>query len=260
MEPSAWSVVSLTHMRIFLFLLCSAGLLRADAIADLKTALASQSATSPVAARITYAFTNTLGEDKAATSTTGQATAQVTLMHEGLRIIWSPDLLASLDREAAESTRNPNAASPTREAMKHLDGSSMIDYLNAAPQLLRELSLAQLTGEQADTWQGKPARRLSLKLEVPLSEEDRKVIKQVDATAQLWLDADGLPLAAERTISFKGRAMLVITFEHSQKEKFEFVRTGGRLVTVTHTSETADKGGGQHTRSQTQTTLALIAP
>lgn len=247
-------------MRTLLLLLCCAGCLRADAVADLKALLLRQSATTPVAAQVAFAYTDTHGEEKAATTTTGQATAQVALAAAGLRIVWSPDQLTLVAREQAEAAGQPKPVMPTREAMRRLDGATLLDYFMAAPQLLRVLEIAQLTGEQADTWQGQPARRLTFKLNLPLSEEDRKMIKQIDATAQIWLAADGQPLAAERNIALKGRALLVISFEHVQKETFTYARAGERLVVVSHVQETMDKGGGQHSRTQSQTTLTLQDP
>ena len=44
--------------------------------------------------------------------------------------------------------------------------------------------------------------------------EDRKVIKELDATAKVWLGTDGLPFAAESSVRLKGRALVVIGFEH----------------------------------------------
>ncbi len=144
--------------------------------------------------------------------------------------------------------------------MTRLSAPQVHDYLSAADGLLRQLATAKLLGHEDTRRQDQPARLLTLKLEPPLSDEDRKVIKELDATAKVWLGTDGLPLAAESSLRLKGRVMVVIGFEHSEKETFTFARLGDRLVVTTHERETADKGGGQNARSRTTATLRPAAP
>ena len=244
-------------MRIALLLLLTATSLRADALSDLKEALLHLTGQDPVSASIDFAFTDTSGDEKKPVTNEGRATATVSLGSAGLQIVWSPEQLAAALREQKEGAGKRHAPAPTRQAMGRLSATQIYDYLDASAGVLGRLETATLVSEHEERWQDQPARLLTLKLEPPLSDEDRKVIKQIDATARIWVGTDGTPLAAESTLKLKGRAMLVIGFDHSEQEQFTFARAGDRLVIVSHRRETADNGGGQHHSSKTKATLVL---
>jgi hypothetical protein len=131
------------------------------------------------------------------------------------------------------------------------------EYLNAAGSLLRLLDQAQLLGATAAEWQGAPVRLLKFKLTPTLREKDKKYIKQLDATASLWIGADGLPVAAETRVYVKGRAFLVISFESDEREQFQFARAGDRLVTLRHVRDARGSGGGESHAQQTTATLQI---
>jgi hypothetical protein len=114
--------------------------------------------------------------------------------------------------------------------------------------------------ESTVDWEGQEATLLDLRLEPKLSERDRKYIKQAEGSARLWIGADGLPLAAERSYRVAGRAMLVISFESSQEERYTFGRHGDRLVVLTHRGETASSGAGEEGTQVVETRLTLAAP
>ena len=241
-----------------LFLLGAASL-HADSLSTLKESL-RLTGDDPVAATVEFSFADTTGDEKKPVTTTGRANATVSLDAEGLRIGWSPDQLAAAVREQKESAGKAGHPEPTRQAMARLGATQVYDYLDAGAELLRQLETATLVGEQEERWHEQPARRLTLKLEPPLSDEDRKVIKEIDATARVWVALDGTPLAAESTLRLKGRVMVLIGFEHSEQEQFTFARAGDRLVVTSHQRETADNGGGQHQRTKTTATLQLEPP
>ncbi|HLP00430.1 MAG TPA: hypothetical protein VK163_00290 [Opitutaceae bacterium] len=228
---------------------------RADALADFRTALQNLAGTEPVTGTLEFVFSDSSGDQKKPNTQEGRASATVSLGAEGLRIAWAPEQLASAVREANDASGKPKQPAPTRDAMSRLNAIEIYDYLEAGGELSRRLASAKLLGEKQETWNGQAARVLTFKLEPPLSDEDRKVIKEIDGSARLWIADDGTPLAAESSLRLKGRALVVIGFEHSQKEQFTFARLGDRLVVTSHQRETADDGGGQHTRSKINVTL-----
>ncbi|MFI5355301.1 MAG: hypothetical protein ACHQX0_06785, partial [Desulfobaccales bacterium] len=128
-------------------------------------------------------------------------------------------------------------------------------YVNGAQELLSTLEQGQVVAERSETWQGKPAKMLCFKLTPKLSKQDQKYVKELDATAKVWIGADGLPLAAETQVRMKGRALLVISFEQKQQEAFSFARMGNRLVVMHHTKESSGAGGGE--KGQTKTVVTL---
>jgi hypothetical protein len=152
---------------------------------------------------------------------------------------------------------DPEKKATTRQALDAMKASEVSDYLNGSEELLRTLEQAQLIEEKSEAWQGRPARLLLLKITPRMGQQERKYIKEMDATAKVWVGADGLPLAAESQVKLKGRALLVISFESQQREEFRFARAGNRLVVVHHTRESSGSGGGEKGQSKTVMNLNL---
>lgn len=240
-------------MRFVLLLLLSCTLARADALSDLKQLLASASGAELVTAHVVFESV-TLTNDGSA-STPQQVTLTATDGPEGLHLRWPRELLAQA--AGREHGQGGAQAAALRAAIDGLKPMDVHGYLNIARQLEEVLAYSELTEDRADTWQGRPARRLSLKLNPPLSKEDRKYIKELTAHATLWLDESGWPLAAERQLSVKGRAMLVITFEQNESESFEFVRAAGRLIASRHEKSSRGSGGGQSGGQKVSATLRV---
>lgn len=244
-------------MRLLLCLLLTATALRADPLVDLRATLRRLAGSDPVRATVDFAFSDTTGDEKKPQKQEGNATAVIALDADGLRLTWAPDLLAAARTEADNGAGKPKQPTPTRDAISRLNAVQLHDYLDAAAELARSLASAKLLTSEDTSWNNQPARLLTLRLEPALSDEDKKVIKEIDGTARLWLAADGTPLAAESSLRLKGRVMMVVGFEHSEKEQYTFGRAGDRLVVATHQRETADSGGGQRARSKTNVTIRL---
>lgn len=245
-------------MRLFIALfLTTTTMLRADTLSDLKETLRRFDNAGPVSATVEFAFSDRSGDEKKPQISEGRATAVSEIGSDGLRVLWSAEQLAAAAKEAEAASGKSDTPAPIREAMSRLSAAEIQDYLSAGSGLSRRLAIAKLLGEKTELWNGQNARVLSFELEPPLSAEDRKMIKEISGTARVWVSDDGTPLAAESALSLKGRAMLVISFAHSEQERFTFARAGNRLVVTSHHRETTDEGGGQHTQSKTDVTLRL---
>ena len=230
----------------------------ADPVADLKTALAGLNDDGTIRTEVTFTFSSKTGNDK--NPVAPEATIKVTVEDGagGLRVTWSRDLLKTIAEEAKAKSSDPEKRTPSERALRELGAGKLNSYLNAAPEILQSLEHAKLIEEKADPWQGRPARLLIFTIDVPLSARDKKIVKEANATAKIWVGADGLPLAAERSFSFKGRAMLVITFESSQLEKLEYARVGNRLVVVRHFEEQNSSGAGESGQQKSTAALTFI--
>lgn len=244
------------HLRL-LALLLTGGLLQADSLSELKEALTHLNGQEPVKASVDYQFWSRQGDDKAPVITEGKATTFVEDGPQGLKMSWNRALLQTAIQEAKAQAKDPEKKASTRRAIEGLKAVEVSDYLNGAEELLRTLEQGQLLEEKAETWQGKPAKRLQFKLTPRLSKQDKKYVKELEATVTVWIGTDGLPLAAESQTRMKGRALLVISFEQQQKETFQFARVGNRLVVMHHAQESSGSGGGEHGQSKTVVTLRL---
>jgi hypothetical protein len=239
-------------------LLLSCPLAQADALADLKQTLSTLNGSEPVNAKLDFTFSRRSGSDDEAVVTPPATVAvDVGLDAAGLRMNWSPATLAAAEAESNQT--DPEAKKPVSGALTEVTVTDVSEYLHAAPKLLNLLQQAELLEDKADTWQGQPAHVLSFKLNPPLSKQDQKYVKELDASARIWLDADGVPLAAERKFKVSGRAMLVISFESSSEETFEYQRSGDHLVVLKHHKHDSSSGGGESGQRQTDARLTLAA-
>jgi hypothetical protein len=91
-----------------------------------------------------------------------------------------------------------------------------------------------------------------------IAARDRKYVKDIEATARIWLGPDGVPLAADKRVLLKGRIFLIITFEVEQKEAVRFRRSGDRLVAVRLESDFRSSGAGERRDRHAVTTLSLL--
>ena len=258
MDPAVFSEVRQPYMRIILILFFACSLVRADPAAELKSSLARLGGRSPVKARVEFQSSGRVSDVSKLEGDGGKATAVIEDGPEGLRILWSRALVEHVAGERKIEARDPDKPSATGRAMDELNGGRLNNYLNAAPALLDKLEEARLIEDVADTWEGQPVRRLTFKVTPPLNERSRKIIKEIDATVRVWIGADGLPVAGESRVRLKGRALLVITFESTEKEEFRFRQVGDRLLVVRHVRETDGSGGGENNHQKSIANLSLV--
>ncbi len=245
-------------MRIaFLILSLSSlvSLLRADTPTEMKAALAVLKGDSAVKARIDYEYWRGSGDEKKPESEGASVNAKVEASSDGVRIFWDREQIRAAKEE--QNKQGEEKKSAIQHAMSALSATHVSDYLDASPSLLRTLEHADLLSETTENWQGSPARLLTYKVNPQLSEKDRKYIKKLEATAKIWVGADGTPLAAERMVNVRGRALLVISFESHEKEEFRFARNGNRLVVISHQREQSGSGGGENNQEKTTAKLTL---
>ncbi len=244
-------------MRLILLLALSGSLLHADTFADLKAKLATMNGDDRVTGTVTYEFTNLGADDDQPVKAQGKAQALIEDGPDGIKITWPRELITAIDQEARDQAKNPGKRTDLRRAAGGINYPLVHDNLSAAAGVLRQLEEAELVGEKADTWEGQPARLLTLKLPLPKNPQARKYIKEWNATARVWVGADNLPLAGEMRMQQKGRAFLVITFEGESKEDFRFAAVGQRLVIVRRYRESSASNPGQKTHDTSLITIQL---
>ncbi|OIR14979.1 hypothetical protein GALL_40970 [mine drainage metagenome] len=240
-------------MRTLVLLLAFAPLLHANALDALRARLAGLQRPQPVRAVVQYTFSSRQGDG--ARVERGSASAVAELGPSGLTVFWGREVLGRAAAELQAHDRNPEIQTPVRHILQALDAGRIDEYFNAAASLGRRLEDASLTGDAAATFEGRPARLLTLKLEPRLSAQDRKYVKQADLVARVWIDGQGIPLAAETDLTVKGRALLVITFQTTERDRYRFRVTGGRLLVVRHERDSDGSGGGERGQRSSVTEL-----
>jgi hypothetical protein len=229
-----------------------------DPVAQLVGALARLPASAPIRAQVEHRVRWSQGEEDT-TSPTGTATLTASAGPDGVRATWGPALLARAEAEERARLANPEAYAPTREAIGDLRGLAIARALDAVPDLLRDLVDAHLVSDVVEPLDGTPTRVLTLQIKPVLASRDRKYVKDIEATARIWLGPDGVPVAEERRVLLKGRIFLIIGFEIEQKDLLRFGRSGDRLVELRRESEMRSAGAGER-RDRNATTVLTVLP
>ena len=228
-----------------------------DPVAQLVGALARLPANTPVRARVDHRVRYTQG-DEDAESPTGSLSVIASSGEDGVRITWGPALLARAEAEERARLANPDAFAPTRDAVNDLRALAVSRALDAVPELLRDLVDARVVDDKVEPLDGAPTRVLTLQVKPAIAARDRKYVKEVEATARVWLGPDGVPVAEERRVLLKGRIFLVITFEIEQRDLVRFGRNGDRLVELRRQSDSRSAGAGERRDRHAVTELTIL--
>lgn len=238
-----WKRNAAKAIRFVLLLACLP--LRADALGDLRTALKRLQGSDPVKATVDYQYWRQTSEDGGPVTVQGSVTTRAEDGPQGLRIVWDRATLVAADLELRASALAMVQQAPTAQIMRSLTALDIDEHLNEGATLDRLLLQATQMDVRPDTWQGRPATLLAVRL-VPLLNPPslRRAVKEVTAQAQLWLAADGTPLAWRSEVNYKGSRFL-IRFQGVQKEEIHFLRSGNRLLGVWASNEERQSGFGQ---------------
>lgn len=199
-------------------LLCGA-LLRADGLSDLKAALKGLPAPSKVKVKVeAESLERESGKDS-----TERRTTVVEDGPEGMRIL-EDSRAAAAPAKAKGGTRTPGA---TKKG-----SGEFHDELRPAEGLLEQLEKARLLEEKAEAYEGRPARRLRLAMDLDLDAEARSHMKKADYEATVWVGPDGLPLAMDHRIEVRARVLLLASVWTKIDIRRRFQRIQNRLLVL----------------------------
>ncbi len=229
-----------------LLLAIAAAPAHADGLSDMKAALERASVATPVKATIEARTWRRTGEGKEAEDDAGQVSLGIDDGPRGLNILYSKEILARIENDKKLKAKNADAKTPTATALQELSPSNVLPFISAAPTLTRSIEKAVLKGERAEAYQGKPARVLTFEIPMStLSKQTLKYAKKFDSTLEIWIGADGMPLASRNRTSVSGRAFVVVSFESTSEENSVYAQVGERLVTVKRDARGSSSGAGE---------------
>lgn len=245
-------------MKLFLsFLLSAPALLFADGLSDVRATLQKLQSDQPLRARIEVRTRRSGGETDKQKQSQVISAVLVESGPQGLALSWSPEQIKQSRKAAWAETANPDAPKSDLAMLRTLGAGEALNLLDAADPLRRGLERAALQEDKRDTYQGKPARLLVIRIDLSLDEEERKALKSSEAILKLWLDSDGVPVAMERDIQAKFSKFL-IGFRIHEHETREFQRAGGRLVVTRASKDSSGSGFGHSDEVHTATTVVLL--
>ena len=214
----------------------------ADALGDLRALLAQLTARDAIRATITVE-TNSRNDDDEPPEI-GKASFDAEHGPQGLRVTYAPELIARAEQEARERQAQPEKTTPTRSGLRRIDPAELIESLDAAGTLARQLDSAVLLTDQRTNAGGRPVRQLTMKITPKLSKSDAKRVKLLEVVLVMNLDDGGIPLSADMRQKLKAK-FLLMTFESNTHNSWTFARHGDRLVALRHVEKSTGSGMGQ---------------
>lgn len=230
----------------------------ADGLSDLKSALTRLQGQTPVKAVVDAKTWNRQGEGKDLEETQGSASVVIEESQRGLQVLYSKEMLNKLEAEERSKEKDQKAKTPTLSALGEVNSSALRPMISAASHLLRNLEKAVFKGEKSDSFNGKPARLLNFEISIDkLTEKERKYMKKFESSFDIWIAADGTPLASRAAQKIEGRAFVVISFEAKNEEEWVYGTVGDRLVALRRESKNVGSGMGERGENKTIKTLQV---
>jgi hypothetical protein len=232
-------------------LVCGAA--RADGLGDLKAALSRLQGQAPVHAALEVSAHRQKGRAlvPSAKDPAGSVSIGLEEGERGLQVQLSPDVLARLATEKRNKERDPKATTPIREALKEVNAPQLRQLLGAAVALSNAIEQATFKAEKAVVFNDKPARVLSFETPMELRQEsERKYIKTFQGSLEIWIAADGTPLASLAKQTSNGRAFVFVSFELSSHDALKYAVVGERLVTLHKEHRYTSSGMGKEGDSE----------
>lgn len=238
-------------------LLCGASPSRADRLSDLRATLEKLKGESPIRAQIVVRSTQKSDDEDGSGKDTQEVTAVAEQGPQGLRLTWSPQLLAEARKAARQRMANPDAPATQGVNLSLIDANQAADLLDAAESLLLSLDRAVLAEDKVESRGGKPTRLLVIKPHDGLSASDRKSLKNREDILKIWLGDNGFPVALDRVTKLKFSKMLISISIQSHRVR-TFAVAGDHLVVTSWTEDSGGSGLGQSQETHRTTRVTLL--
>lgn len=232
--------------------------LAADGLTDVRALLQKLESDRPLRARVEIKTHRSGGESDKQKQAEGVSAVIVRTGAQGLDLNWTPEQIKQSRQAAWEKSAHPDASKSSLATLTALEADEALDLLDAADPLRRWLEKATLLEDKPDHYQGKPARRLLVRLDLKLNEEGRKAMKSSTAILQLWLGADGVPVAADRDIQIRF-SKFFLSYRVREHETREYQNAGGRLIVARASHDSYGSGLGHSEESHSSTTVTLLS-
>lgn len=244
-------------MKLPTLLLLLALPLRANGLDDLRATLGHLQGPGPIHGTYEVHTWVKGGSGKEVEESTGSASAWLEEDGSSLQIRWDKGLLKKMAEEEDQvKDKKAKVQDSTATGVGAASLTDMASAVDFAPKLARLLGYSQLKQERADTYQGKPAKCLDLQINPPRSEEDQKKMKEFSFTAQIWVGADGLPMAANFARTLKAK-VLFFSIENVRQEDCVFTLAANRLLLASREVRETNHVMGVDTQQRTIATFTV---
>lgn len=223
----------------------------ADGLTDLHTALDRLQSSTPMVARLHSEVWEAEGEGKDRFETSGSASVTLADSSEGFQMRYGNEILARMEGEQLLLAKNPDAPTPTLDAVGRFTPARLRPMISAADKLRRAVTRSRFVAEEPAEYNEWPARLLTFEGDISsVSQRDRKYVRQLTSTLEIWIDDEGVPLASRSRMQLHGRAFIFLRFQHMEGSSEVYAREGDRLITLQRESERRSSGGGENRESR----------
>ena len=165
----------MSFLKLAAFLLLAAPVLaRSDVLGDLRESLQRLQSDQTLRARVEIKTRRSGGESGNPKQSVGDSSVIVESGGNGLRMSWSAEQVQQSRQAAAEKRAHPDAARSDVATLTVLEANDALDLLDAAEPLRRGLENAALLENKPDTYKGKPARLLVIRLDLRLEKKEER--------------------------------------------------------------------------------------
>ena len=220
---------------------------RADALSDLKAALANLTGRQAVSAtfdvsRSRHAKGRFLTQDF-----DGSATFDATMDASGVRLSLSRDLVDRANDEEWLSDVNPSRTAPTSQALEEIVPQAVERTLDFAKPMLRLIARGSIADQRVETLQGHTVRVVVLRL--PNRTGGVRSVGSFSISEDIVtirIDATGMPISSQRVR--RGSAGIVfLRIEMVRTESATYTVSGDHLVVARSEDSAAIDGPGSQT-------------
>ena len=231
----------------------------ADGLSDMKAALLRLQGETPINAEVEAKTWNRQGSGKNTEEHDGLISVTVEDNQHGFSVLLSKDLLTKLEAEERAKEKDKKARTPTLAALRAASVTSLRPLVSAANSITSMIEGTVFKAERMDSFDGKPVRMLSFEYGIDsLPELGRKYVKRVSGSLDIWVAADGTPLASRNVLDLHGRAFLVATFDTKNSDEKVYNVIGDRLVIVKHETTDSSTAMGHKGENRGSSTVKVV--
>lgn len=233
---------------VFCLPLASPGV-AADGLTDFRNALAQLQSSAPIAVDAQFKLFGRSGEHDELIEREGLINLRLEDGVNGLRAVYSPDLIAQLHAEELAKIEDEDVKNSALNAVGQFQYWEWRELLYPASQMELVLGRYHFVSEKEDVFNDNPARLLTFSMpKEKIDKNFRKYVKKYTNHLQIWIDDKGVPLASRLTEKGSGRVFIVIGFEFKNEIHTEYQQQGKRLIAVKR--EVHDESSGATMQSQ----------
>ena len=244
------------NSKIIAALLVSAFSLRADALADLKSAINRLPGGDAIQVHLNYTTSLKVNQKGAIVSSGANVALELSEDTQSLKMVWDAGDARRVNEEARAHDHDPKQPTPLREAMKDLDPGRLSHLVNQAVILRGLLEDSHLETETTDSFDGKPTQLMTFtfKQRIPFSLLARLI--RSDATLKIWVDEKGIPLASETITHYEGkRGRIFGSYSGSTKMTTHYAVEKDRLLVLSRNMEETHTEEGRTTLARKDTII-----